>query len=123
MSLGNRTGDILTLVNVEYLSGFIANPSWRWVVFTDIGKDYRNNDVNLFKQNIRAGLGVRRKLELLSSTDIRLDVAWDPGQQKLTPYISTRVTYQSGRSGANALPCEALFSSVNFRRAGRPFIG
>lgn len=93
MRSGQRTGNILTVMNVEYLSGPFAYPAWRWLVFADIGNVYRNNDVNLFKQNIRAGLGMRWKLQALTNTDIRLDVAWDPDRQKLTPYISTSVTY------------------------------
>jgi len=93
MQSGYRTGNILTLVNVEYLSGFFAYPAWRWVAFTDIGNVYRNNDVNLFRQNMRAGLGLRWKLAALTNTDIRLDVAWDPDKTKFTPYLSTSVTY------------------------------
>ena len=93
MRSGHRTGNILTLLNIEYLSGSFAYPAWRWVAFADIGNVYMNNDINLFKLNIRAGLGMRWKLETFTNTDIRLDVAWDPDRQKLTPYISTSVTY------------------------------
>lgn len=93
MESGHRTGNILTLLNLEYLSGFFTYPAWRWVAFADIGNVYQNNEVDLFKQSIRAGLGLRWKLQALTNTDIRMDVAWDPDQQKLTPYISTSVTY------------------------------
>lgn len=93
MRSDDQTGNILTVLNVEYLSGFFAYPAWRWVAFTDIGNVYRDNNVNLLTQNIRAGVGLRWKLVALTNTDIRLDIAWDPDRQKVTPYISTSLTY------------------------------
>jgi len=93
MRTGETTGDILTVANIEYLSGLFAYPAWRWVVFTDIGNVYLKDDVNLLKQNVRGGVGIRWKLQELTNTDIRLDVAWDPRRTKLTPYISTSLTF------------------------------
>lgn len=93
MESGSYTGNILTLINVEYLSGFFAYPAWRWLVFADLGNVYLSDDVNLFKQHLRAGAGLRWKLERLTNTDLRLDVAWDPQDRKLTPYVSTSLTF------------------------------
>jgi len=93
MQTDNATGDIRTLVNVEYLSGFFAYPALRWVAFTDVGNVYLKEDVRLFKQRVRGGLGLRWKLENLTNADLRLDVAWDPNRKKLTPYFSTSLTF------------------------------
>lgn len=93
MRTGTETGNILTLANIEYLSGLFSYPAWRWLVFTDIGNVYTDNKVNLFKQYLRAGVGLRWKLVWLTNTDIRLDVAWDPSRRKVTPYVSTSLTF------------------------------
>lgn len=93
MKGGSHTGNILTLLNVEYLSGFFAYPAWRWLVFVDIGNVYLSEDVNLFKQRLRAGGGLRWKLEKLTNTDLRLDFAWDPQKEKIKPYLSTSLTF------------------------------
>ncbi|MFT6639391.1 MAG: outer membrane protein assembly factor BamA [Gammaproteobacteria bacterium] len=93
MRTGYATGDILTLANVEYLAGFFSYPALRWVAFSDIGNVFLKDDVKLYRQIIRGGLGLRWKLEELSNTDLRLDVAWDPKRSKLTPYISTSLTF------------------------------
>jgi len=93
MRTGTATGDILTLLNLEYLSGFFSYPEWRWLVFSDIGNVYRDNKVDLTDQHVRLGAGLRWKLTAITNTDIRLDVAWDPGRQKFTPYVSTSLTF------------------------------
>lgn len=93
MRTGYATGDILTLANVEYLSGFFSYPALRWVAFSDIGNVFLKDDVKLHRQIIRGGLGLRWKLEELSNTDLRLDVAWDPKRSKMTPYLSTSLTF------------------------------
>lgn len=93
MQTDHATGDILTLANVEYLSGFFAYPAFRWVAFFDIGNVFLKDDLKLHRQNLRGGLGLRWKLEELTNTDLRLDVAWDPAQSKLTPYLSSSLTF------------------------------
>lgn len=93
MRTGFATGDILTLANVEYLSGFFSYPALRWVAFSDIGNVFLKNDVRLHRQILRGGLGLRWKLEELTNTDLRFDVAWDPKRSKLTPYLSTSLTF------------------------------
>ncbi len=93
MKSGRHTGNILTLVNVEYLSGLFAYPAWRWLVFVDVGNVYLSDDIDLLDQHVRAGVGMRWKLERLTNTDLRIDLAWDPQRQKLTPYVSTSLTF------------------------------
>ena len=90
---GSVTGDILMVANAEYLSGFFAYPAWRWVAFADVGNVYLKDDVNLLKQVGRGGVGLRWKLEQLTSTDLRIDIAWDSKRSKLTPYVSTSLTF------------------------------
>ncbi|NND92969.1 MAG: BamA/TamA family outer membrane protein [Granulosicoccus sp.] len=88
-----HTGNILTLLNVEYLAGFFAYPAWRWLVFADMGNVYLGNDVNLLEQHLRGGIGLRWKLEALTNTDLRLDLAWDPDKGDVKPYVSTSLTF------------------------------
>ena len=89
----NRSGDILTLLNGEYLSAFFAYPNWRWVVFADIGNTFLRDSVHLHQQAVRGGLGLRWKLQALTNTDLRIDVAWDAEQKKPQTYVSTRLTF------------------------------
>lgn len=93
MQSGAHTGNILTLLNVEYLSGFFAYPEWRWLVFMDAGNVYLQDDVDLFRQHVRGGIGLRRKVEALTNADLRLDLAWDPDEGKVKPYLSTSLTF------------------------------
>ncbi|MDB4222685.1 hypothetical protein N9850_02850 [Granulosicoccus sp.] len=93
MRTGFATGDILTLANVEYLSGFFSYPAVRWIAFSDIGNVFLKDDVKLHRQILRGGLGLRWKLEELTNTDLRFDIAWDPKRRKLTPYLSTSLTF------------------------------
>jgi outer membrane protein assembly factor BamA len=93
MQSAQHTGDILTLLNVEYLSGFFAYPAWRWVLFADLGNVYTGEDVNLLRQHLRGGVGMRWKLEALTNTDLRIDLAWDPDEGRAKPYVSTSLTF------------------------------
>ncbi|ASJ75509.1 BamA/TamA family outer membrane protein [Granulosicoccus antarcticus] len=93
MESGAHSGNILTLLNVEYLSGFFAYPAWRWLVFMDAGNVYLQSDVDLFRQHVRGGVGLRRKVEALTNADLRLDLAWDPVEGKVKPYLSTSLTF------------------------------
>lgn len=93
MKPGSVSGDLMALVNVEYLQATFNYPQLRWVAFTDVGNVYKRNKVNLFKIRARAGLGLRLKLLSLSNTDIRVDVAWDPSREKLQTYVSSNMTF------------------------------
>ncbi|MEE9334788.1 MAG: BamA/TamA family outer membrane protein [Granulosicoccaceae bacterium] len=90
---GSSTGDILTLANVEYLSAFAGREYWRWVLFADIGNVYNRDRVKLHRQKVRAGLGLRRKIESLSNTDLRLDFAWDTDAKRFRSFFSTHLTF------------------------------
>lgn len=93
MESGMHSGNILTLLNVEYLSGFFTYPTWRWLVFMDAGNVFLKDDVNLLKQYLRGGVGLRKKIEVLTNTDLRFDLAWDPVNGKVKPYFSTSLTF------------------------------
>ncbi len=90
---GRDTGDILMLLNIEYLSGFFSYPAWRWVVFLDAGNVYDKDEVDLLDQNVRGGLGLRYKLRSLANTDLRIDLAWDPDRNNVKPFFATRLTF------------------------------
>lgn len=90
---GKDTGDVMMLLNVEYLSGFFSYPAWRWVGFLDAGNVFDKDDVDILNQNVRVGLGLRYKLQSLANTDLRLDLAWDPDRSKIQPYFATRLTF------------------------------
>ncbi len=87
------TGDMLALLNVEYLHAWFNYPQWRWVVFADIGNVYKRENTELPKVRLRGGVGLRRKLMSLSNTDIRLDLAWDPSRQRIQTYVSSSLTF------------------------------
>lgn len=90
---GRDKGDMLVLLNVEYLSAFFTRPAWRWVFFVDIGNVYPIRRPALLEQNLRSGLGLRYKLRALTRTDLRLDLAWDPDADKLRTYVATSLTF------------------------------
>ncbi len=93
MTKGSREGDIRLVANVEYLVPWYKRPTLRGVVFADVGNVWLRDEVDLLDLEWRGGLGIRWKLEALSNTDMRIDVAWDPDEQTLTPYISTSLTF------------------------------
>ena len=84
---------MLALVNVEYLSAFFTRPSWRWVAFADLGNVHPKGRFRPLAQNLRVGAGLRYKLRALSRTDLRLDVVWDPDEDKAVTYVATSVTF------------------------------
>lgn len=93
MTSDKSSGNLMTLVNIEYLRGLFAYPAWRWVLFVDAGNVYLNDDVDLLRQQARVGVGLRWKLESLTNTDIRLDLAWDPDKEGFRSYFSTSLTF------------------------------
>lgn len=88
-----KTGDVLLLANVEYLAALPGYQAVRGVLFADVGNVYEHNDVNLLKQKLGAGAGLRWKLLKFSNTDIRLDAAWDNRERELRYYFSTSLTF------------------------------
>ena len=93
MKGGQVSGDVMALLNVEYLQAWFDYPQWRWVVFGDIGNVYKRNDINLLKLRARGGVGLRWKLLSLSNTDLRVDVAWDPDRSRAQAYVSSNLTF------------------------------
>jgi len=90
---GRDVGDVLTLVNVELLDAFFTRPQWRRVAFIDIGNVHPKERVRPLAQNVRIGIGLRYKLEALTRTDLRVDVAWDTDRGRAATYLATSVTF------------------------------
>jgi hemolysin activation/secretion protein len=90
---GSATGDILTLMNIEYLSAFVGYEQWRWILFADIGNVYMRDRIKLHRQKLRTGFGLRRKLLSLSNADLRLDFAWDNEASRFRSFFSTNLTF------------------------------
>ncbi len=93
MQKGQTSGDVMALVNVEYLHALFDYPQWRWVLFGDVGNVYRRDDIDLIKLRVRGGVGLRWKLLALSNTDLRVDVAWDANREKAQAYVSSNLTF------------------------------
>lgn len=93
MKGGTTSGDVMALMNVEYLQAWFDYPQWRWVVFADIGNVYNRKKVDLLKLRIRGGIGLRWKILSLSNTDLRVDVAWDADRQRAQAYVSSNLTF------------------------------
>ena len=93
MPPGSRSGDVMTLLNVEYLSSFFTWPDWRWVLFVDAGNTYLKDAVKPLRQFVRPGIGLRWKIEALTNTDLRVDVAWDAEARRARAYVATRLTF------------------------------
>jgi len=90
---GEVSGDILGLVNIEYLQALFNYPQWRWVLFSDVGNVYERDDIDLLDIRVRGGFGVRWKLLRLSNTDLRVDVAYDADDRRFRAFISSDLTF------------------------------
>ena len=93
METNYKSGNVMMLFNVEYLSALYARPEWRWLLFADIGNVYKRDNVKPLQQKTRAGVGLRYKVQSISNTDLRLDVAWDPDRNKAKLYVSSNLTF------------------------------
>lgn len=90
---GERDGDVRLLFNVEYLDPWYVRPHLRSVVFLDGGNVWLHDDVDVTDLEWRGGVGLRWKLDSLSKTDLRIDVAWDADKGEVVPYVSTSLTF------------------------------
>jgi len=90
---GAREGDVRLLLNVEYLRAVRRLPAFRWVVFVDAGNVWPIDGIDATDLLVRGGIGARYKLEALSRRDLRIDLAWDPVEGRVVPYLSTRLTF------------------------------
>ncbi len=83
-------GDVLALVNMEYLVPAPKRRALRGVVFADIGNVYETSEVDLTDLKYAAGLGLRWKVRSLVRTDLRIDVAWNFEDEEYKVYAGTR---------------------------------
>lgn len=93
LAKGSRSGELMALLNFEYLHALYNHPQFRMVVFTDIGDVYKAREINLSKIQARPGVGIRLKLRNFSNTDVRVDVAWDSDRQRAQTYVSSNLTF------------------------------
>ncbi|VAW65487.1 hypothetical protein MNBD_GAMMA10-1711 [hydrothermal vent metagenome] len=87
-SLGSRTdlrgyensrfnGNVMLLVNVEYMFPHPRHPIVRYVYFADIGNAYENSrDILHEPLNVGAGVGMRWKVRSLVNIDLRVDLGY-----------------------------------------------
>lgn len=90
---GTRDGDVRLLFNAELLTAFASRPAVRWVVFADIGNAWRHDAVGVLDLDGGAGIGLRWKVQAISDTDVRIDLAWDHAEGRVRPYVSTKLTF------------------------------
>ena len=90
---GELTGDVLALVNVEYLKPILGHRNVRAVLFTDFGNVYEEGDVDLTDLEVGAGIGLRWKIRSLVRTDLRVDYAYGFGEEDAKIYFGTRQTF------------------------------
>lgn len=93
MKPGHKTGDLMMLLNFEYLAALPDHQAFRGVLFADVGNVYRHNDFNPLKQKIGVGAGLRWKFLSFSNTDLRIDAAWDNRERSFRYYFSTDLTF------------------------------
>jgi len=93
MKPGTISGELMALVNAEYLHASFNYPQLRWVIFGDVGNVVDSNENLLLNVRARVGLGMRFKLLALSNTDLRLDVAYDPRRERVQAYFSSNLTF------------------------------
>ena len=87
-SLGSRTdlrgyennrfnGNVMLLVNVEYMFPHPRHPTVRYVYFADIGNTYESSS-EVFHEplNVGAGVGMRWKVRSLVNIDLRVDLGY-----------------------------------------------
>jgi len=90
---GSRSGDLMALVNIEYLHALFEHPQFRMAVFGDIGDVYKAGKINLSRMQARSGIGMRLKLLNFSNVDVRVDVAWDSNRERLQTYVSSNLIF------------------------------
>jgi outer membrane protein assembly factor BamA len=86
-------GDVLALVNMEYLVPAPRRRALRGVVFVDAGNVYQTSEVDLTDLRYAAGLGLRWKVRSLVRTDLRVDVAWNFEDEEYKIYAGTRYMF------------------------------
>jgi len=86
-------GDVLALVNLEYLKPILGYRSLRGALFADIGNVYDTDAVDLTELEVGGGLGLRWKIRALVRTDLRVDIAWGRDQEDYEIYVGTKQAF------------------------------
>ncbi|ANB01281.1 BamA/TamA family outer membrane protein [Ectothiorhodospira sp. BSL-9] len=84
-----REGDLLMLLNTEYLRPLFGRPDVRGVGFVDLGGVWPRRDVDLSDVHVGAGLGLRINLRWFVRTDLRVDYAYGFSANESRAYFGT----------------------------------
>jgi len=88
------SGDVLIFGNFEYVTGYAKYPSFRNVVFVDIGNVYdKSESVDLSDLHTTLGFGLRWKLTSFIKTDLFIDIAYDPETEETIGYGGTSLNF------------------------------
>jgi outer membrane protein assembly factor BamA len=89
----DHEGDVLVLLNLEYMKPILSRRSLRGVIFADVGNVYEEGAPDLTDLELGGGLGLRWKVRSLVRTDLRVDVGWGLGEADYEVYVGTKQTF------------------------------
>lgn len=85
------TGNAYTLLNVQYLQPLFGYPSFRGVLFADVGNAYPSNtELHLGDLKWDIGVGLRARVKSLVKIELRMDAAYAPETGEWTYFAGTR---------------------------------
>lgn len=88
-----RKGDVLALLNTEYLRPVLGNPELRAVGFVDVGGVWPRRHVDLSDLHAGVGVGLRINLKWFVRTNLRLDYAYGIDARDSKVYAGTSHTF------------------------------
>ncbi|MEJ2059696.1 MAG: BamA/TamA family outer membrane protein [Gammaproteobacteria bacterium] len=86
-------GDWYMLYNTNLLIPINRFPEFRWALFADIGNAWRYGKTKLDELKYGVGVGARWRIRFLVNTDLRLDIAWAPGQKEVKYYAGSNTQF------------------------------
>lgn len=89
----DHEGDVMVLLNLEYMKPILGRRSLRGVIFADVGNVYEEGAPDLTDLELGGGLGLRWKVRSLVRTDLRVDIGWGVGEPDYEVYVGTRQTF------------------------------
>jgi len=86
-------GDVYALLNVNWLVPIPKYPSFRGVLFTDIGNAWDRSDVDLTDWEYTVGVGARWRIQSLVNVALRVDFGYDPASGEYKAYGGTNYMF------------------------------